>query len=242
MLIATRAPPGHRGSGGWRGRRQKSRSASSGISCMALNLGYGGRSRLSLASRVGMDAATRAEEICSEWRRADPLVPYAPRVRRGPRAPTLPGRDDPPALGRRLRYFRRIKKLTLHDLAKGAASRPACSRASRTIARLPRSRHCTACAGRSISASRHCLRRPRSNPASSTSRTNGPARPGAASSRATAASPRAWCPSPMSDCSRASSSALPPTARCAVRSSTTARRSATFSRASSSWSSAANPT
>ena len=29
--------------------------------------------------------------------------------------------DDLPALGRRLRYFRRIKKLTLHDLAKGAA-------------------------------------------------------------------------------------------------------------------------
>jgi transcriptional regulator with XRE-family HTH domain len=41
-------------------------------------------------------------------------------TRRG-RADAARPTDDVPALGRRLRYFRRIKKLTLHDLAKGAA-------------------------------------------------------------------------------------------------------------------------
>jgi len=41
---------------------------------------------------VGMDAATWPEEILSEWRRADPLVPCNPGARRGVRAPTPPRR------------------------------------------------------------------------------------------------------------------------------------------------------
>jgi hypothetical protein len=42
------------------------------------------------------------------------------RSTRRVRPDAAPPTDDLPALGRRLRYFRRIKKLTLHDLAKRA--------------------------------------------------------------------------------------------------------------------------
>ena len=70
-----------------------------------------------------MDAATRPEEIFSEWRRADPLVPCNPGVRRGARVPTRrPARRTifPPSAAA-CATFAASSKLTLHDLAKRAA-------------------------------------------------------------------------------------------------------------------------